>query len=133
MTTQTVVQSGPVPAPEILDGYDRLVPGSAERIIAMAEADQRHRIAMEREAQASDIAHRSELTALQTSNARSAFRSDLVGQGCGALIALTAVAGAIYTAAIGVHWAIPVALVSLPIGAIIKAVRERPPGKGDKK
>jgi len=34
--------SGPLPPPAILEGYDRIVPGAAERILAMAEADANH-------------------------------------------------------------------------------------------
>jgi uncharacterized membrane protein len=38
--------SGPLPDPKTLDGYNRIVPDAAERIIAMAErqADHRHRL-----------------------------------------------------------------------------------------
>ena len=35
--------SGPLPHPDILAGYDKLLPGSAERILVMAEEEQRHR------------------------------------------------------------------------------------------
>ncbi len=35
--------SGPVPPPSILEQYDQVVPGSAERIIAMAEREMDHR------------------------------------------------------------------------------------------
>jgi len=34
--------SGPIPHPSILEGYERLVPGAAERILVMAESDSRH-------------------------------------------------------------------------------------------
>ena len=39
--------SGPLPLPEILEGYNRVVPGAAERILAMAEADAKHQREME--------------------------------------------------------------------------------------
>jgi len=42
----TVFQ-GPLPHPEILAGYDRVLPGAADRIIAMAESNQRHRQTLE--------------------------------------------------------------------------------------
>lgn len=42
----TVFQ-GPLPHPEILAGYDRVLPGAADRIIAMAESNQRHRQRLE--------------------------------------------------------------------------------------
>ena len=35
--------SGPLPAPEALDGYERIVPGAADRIITMAEKEQADR------------------------------------------------------------------------------------------
>lgn len=41
---------GPVPHPSILQGYEEIVPGAAERIIAMAESDMRHQQELEREA-----------------------------------------------------------------------------------
>ena len=43
--------SGPVPHPEILRGYDQILPGAAERILRMAELDQKHQIKIESSAQ----------------------------------------------------------------------------------
>jgi uncharacterized membrane protein len=34
--------SGPIPPPRVLEGYEKIVPGAAERILAMAESDMRH-------------------------------------------------------------------------------------------
>jgi len=34
--------SGPVPHPQILQGYDQIIPGAAERILRMAEEDAEH-------------------------------------------------------------------------------------------
>jgi uncharacterized membrane protein len=39
--------SGPLPPPEILAKFDQVLPGSAERIIAMAERNQAHRHTLE--------------------------------------------------------------------------------------
>ena len=39
--------SGPLPLPATLDGYEKVLPGSAERIVAMAEREQEHRISTE--------------------------------------------------------------------------------------
>lgn len=36
---------GPIPPPEILQGYDNISPGFAERVIAMSEREQKARIA----------------------------------------------------------------------------------------
>jgi len=40
--------SGPIPPPAILSGYDNVVPGAAERILKMAEADALHQRDIER-------------------------------------------------------------------------------------
>lgn len=39
--------SGPLPDPETLDSYNEIIPNGAERIMAMAEKQSDHRIAME--------------------------------------------------------------------------------------
>jgi len=40
--------SGPLPHPRILEQYDEVLPGLAERIVTMAEKEQGHRHAMDR-------------------------------------------------------------------------------------
>lgn len=40
--------SGPIPHPSILKGYEQIVPGSADRIITMAETQQEHRMELEK-------------------------------------------------------------------------------------
>lgn len=40
--------SGPIPPPEILDGYNKIVPGAAERILKMAEDQAKHRHSLEK-------------------------------------------------------------------------------------
>jgi uncharacterized membrane protein len=47
--------SGPLPHPEILARYEQIQPGAADRIIAMAEAQSRHRQDLETKAIDSDI------------------------------------------------------------------------------
>lgn len=41
--------TGPLPPPVVLEGYEAVVPGSAERIMAMAEKEQDHRHSREDE------------------------------------------------------------------------------------
>jgi uncharacterized membrane protein len=48
LSVSTKVVSGPLPSPEILAQFDLVVPGSAERIIAMAEHDFAHLQSMEK-------------------------------------------------------------------------------------
>lgn len=38
-----MMHSGPLPHPDILEGYERIMEGSAERILAMAEKEASHR------------------------------------------------------------------------------------------
>lgn len=117
------IRTGPLPTPEELFHYQQLIPGSADRIIAMAEREQAHRMNVEDMQSRSDIKHRDELVASQRQNAAGVFRSDMAGQILGAAVALVATGGAIYTAIIGVHPAVSIALVGLPVAAIIKALR----------
>lgn len=46
---------GPLPPPQILNNYDQIVPGSAERIISLWESQVRHRQELEKKAIGSDI------------------------------------------------------------------------------
>ena len=117
------IRTGPLPTPEELFHYQQLIPGSADRIIAMAEREQAHRMNIEDMQSRSDIRHRDELVAAQRQNAAGVFRSDMAGQILGAAVALTATGGAIYTAMIGAPALVSIALVSLPVAAIIKALR----------
>jgi uncharacterized membrane protein len=39
---QQATFSGPMPPPAVLEGYERLVKGAAERILLMAESDAKH-------------------------------------------------------------------------------------------
>lgn len=117
------MRQGPLPTPEELFQYDRLIPGAADRIIAMAERDQASRMNQDDLITRADIRHRDDLVASQRATARGVFNSDLLGQLLGASIAMACVGGAIYTALANVNPWIPIALVSLPVASIIKAVR----------
>lgn len=44
----SVVRSGPIPPPEELAAYDKIIPNGADRILAMAERQSAHRIEIER-------------------------------------------------------------------------------------
>lgn len=118
-----MTRQGPLPTPEELFQYNNLLPGAADRIIAMAEREQAHRVNLEDMATRADIRHRDELVSGQRENTRSVFRSDMAGQLLGGVVAVLCVIGAVYTAFIGSHPAVSIALVSLPVAAIIKALR----------
>ena len=46
---------GPLPPPQVLDHYDKIVPGSAEKIISMWEQQVKHRQELEKKVITSDI------------------------------------------------------------------------------
>lgn len=85
--TQTVTQfSGPLPPPEELAKYEQILPGSAERLIAMVEHQSSHRMKLE-----SFVIERQ-----QTQSS--------LGQGLGFVIALCFLIGSVYTTVEGFPW-----------------------------
>lgn len=75
--------SGPLPPPEILQRYNEIVPGAADRIIKMAESQHHHRQALEKSVVDSNVF------------------SQKIGLGLGFIIAMTAIGGGIWLSAIG--------------------------------
>ncbi len=69
---------GPLPPPVALAEYDKILPGSADRILTMAESEQKHRHEIDRKGLAT------------------AVRANLVGQCFGFVIGVIGVVGGIY-------------------------------------
>ena len=93
--------AGPLPPPSVLQAFDEVVENGAERIVRMAEKEQQHRInceSAELEASVKD------------------FRR---GQWLGAALTAACIAGTVYSVYIGVHPSVSIALVGIPIMAII--------------
>ena len=79
---QTTVQfSGPLPDPQTLQGYEQVLPGAAERIMALAERQATHRMQTESDA----AAHRARL---EGKIIDAAIRSETWGRACAFTIAL---------------------------------------------
>lgn len=74
---------GPLPPPQILDHYDQIVPGSAERIICLWEEQVRHRQRLEVDVITSDI------------------RQSYFGATLGFIIAMSAIGSGTFLAYIG--------------------------------
>ena len=101
--------AGPLPPPAALERFNQIIPNGADRIVTMAEKEQAHRLEYEK-------------TGLEATVCESRR-----GQVLGAIISVVAVCGAIFTAYIGAHWAVSVALVGVPVLGIVRAiVRPRP-------
>ena len=103
-TTTATKWEGPLPPPAALEHFDRIIPGGAARILAMAEEQQAHRIEFGKKALTATIADKRR------------------GQWMGWTVAIAAVAGAIWTAENGAAWHVSVALVSVPVLGIVKAL-----------
>lgn len=96
--------SGPLPPPAALEKFNQIIPNGADRILAMAEKEQAHRVEYER-------------IGLQATVGESRR-----GQILGAVVSVAAVIGAVYAAHIGAHWSVSVALVGVPVLGIVRAI-----------
>lgn len=81
--------SGPIPPPDILRGHEAVLPGSADRVLKMAERQLEHRIAMENKQL--DHSIKSETKLINTESSLS-----YLGLIAGFLIAAFGLSGAIY-------------------------------------
>lgn len=89
--------SGPIPAPQILDGYEKICPGSADRIIKMAEEESAHRRKMEEKALNAEIEFNQRSLKIDG-------RETMLGQIFGLIIgSLTILCGS-YVAVSGAYW-----------------------------
>lgn len=80
---RTELYAGPLPHPSMLEKFEQIIPGSADRILKQAEAQTQHRINMESKVVAADI-----------------FKSYL-GLIFGFIIGLSGIGGGIYLATLG--------------------------------
>lgn len=104
--------AGPLPPPGALAQFDSIIPNGAERIMAMVEREQQHRIDQE--------------SAILNATIRDTRR----GHWIGGAVSILALAGCVLSVYLGAHPAVSVALVSLPVVAIIQAiVRSKSNGK----
>jgi uncharacterized membrane protein len=102
-TTQTQ-WSGPLPPPEVLQKFDVVIRGGAERILRMAETEQQHRISQESIGLAATI------------------RAHKWGQILGATVAGLAIVGAVVNTYLHGAWEVSVALVSVPVLGVAQAL-----------
>jgi uncharacterized membrane protein len=121
--TQVTTHSGPLPAPEILSGYELILPGAAERILRMAEKQQESRNTLELRQLEADIEHRNDMVQVQRNVHRGAFISDYVGQTMGFIVALASLAGAAYAGIVKGNAVVAGLFLSLPVAGMIQAVR----------
>lgn len=121
--TQVKAHMGPIPAPEVLAGYEQILPGAAERILAMAERQQENRLSLESQQLQADIDHRDEMARIQRRVHTGAFISDYIGQALGFIVAMACVGCAAYAGIWKNNWVVAGLFLSLPVVGIIQAVR----------
>lgn len=106
---------GPLPPPAALEQFERIAPGSAERIIRMAESEQAHRHALE-----------SASAQTQRDAVRLTARDGLTGMILGAVIALAGIGAAFAAFWLGAPWPLAVAFLSLPVMIVaVELVRHK--------
>lgn len=108
VTTQQF-HSGPIPPPDALERYDRIVPGAAERILRMAEAQAAHAHMIESAALQSDIEAR-----------RTAQGIEKRGQIFGLVLGLASLFFGVWLALSGHDWA-ATTLFATCAGALVTA------------
>jgi uncharacterized membrane protein len=103
--------SGPLPPPDALARFDEIIPHGAERILRMTEQEQAHRMSNESAALQANILNGKESLAIAKR-----------GQLAGALVSVLSIVGAVFSVWIGAHPMVSIALVSVPILGMVKAL-----------
>ena len=105
--TQQQTWTGPLPPPAALEHFNQIIPDGAQRIMQMVEQEQAHRISQDKTALNAEIADTRR------------------GHWIGGLVSVGAIAASIYTASIGAHATVSIALVGLPIAIIVQSFLKR--------
>jgi uncharacterized membrane protein len=116
----TAHYQGPIPPPSILEGFDRIVPGAAQRLIQLAEDESKHRRELEVRTMEANIAAQRRQLDIGEYQSKAVFRSDFVAQLLGASITVFCVLAAIW-ASMHDQVAIAVILAGIPTAAVIQA------------
>lgn len=120
--TQTF--SGPIPPPQVLEQYNKIVPNAAERILKMAEDESAHRRSQDIMILNANMTAQARQLDISERQTKSIFKSDTIGQILGFLVCLAAISGSVYLAANNQPY-VAAALTVLPLGAIIRALLPR--------
>lgn len=100
--------AGPLPPPAALEHFERIAPGAAERLLQMAEQEQKHR-------------HALEAAAMQTQQetVRLTARDNIVGMVLGFLALAGSLAAAVWAAATGAPWQVALGFIGLPVTIVV--------------
>lgn len=123
-TTTFQQYEGPIPHPDALSRYNEIIPGAAERIMAMAERETEHRHSQESKAIQANIDSQKTQLLIAEQQSRANYRSGIYGQTLGFVISFISICGGIYLAINGQAW-FAAALVGLPLAGVIRAIHNK--------
>lgn len=103
----TAVHRGPIPAPQQFREYEAILPGAADRILAMAEKEQSHRHSWEHRHLTWDVV------------------TNILGLVFGFSLSLALAAGAVYCAKIGQPWVAGTLVGFSAFGAVATLIKGR--------
>lgn len=122
-SSQTLIEehfySGPVPTPEDLARFGRVNPSFPDRLVAMAESEQRHRHKMD-----------SEFSAIEQRDVEQGWAAVRRGQYCALAIAMVSLVGCFVLIANGQVWAGGI-IGSLGVASIVAAFLRQPRLRAD--
>lgn len=116
----TTAYQGPIPHPDILKGFDVLVPGTAKDLIDLAKLESSHRRDLENKALEANIFAQKKQLEITDYQSKVVFKTDLSGQVLGAITSISCIAASVYLVMNG-HERAAIILASIPIGAIVKS------------
>ncbi len=111
---------GAIPPPAILDGFERIVPGCAEKIVNSALQESIHRRDIEHKSMDANIAAQNQDLNIKELQVKLVFRSDAIGQWCGFITCILCAGGAVYFGVIGKDF-LAASFLALPSAAVIKS------------
>lgn len=116
---QQQIHQGPVPHPDLLQRYDEIVPGAAERLIALAEKEQSHRHSLD----LADQKSQDRLITISEQEAKQNLSSAKNGQFWGIAVTVACIAFALVTALLDKPWQVSVAFLAVPTASLINALK----------
>ena len=120
-STQTVTHyEGAIPHPEILKGFNDLVPGTAEKLIRLAEEESAHRRSLEIASMNSNINVQQHQMDMDIQQNKAVFKSDMIGQISGLIVCLASIGTAAYLGINGHDW-LAGGISAIPTATLIKA------------
>lgn len=131
---QTVSQTtfqGPIPSPDALDRYNKVIPGAAERILKMAESETAHRHQQEIQTLNANVNAQTRQLDIAELQTKKIYRSDTIGQALGFTVSIACIVGSVTLALNNLELA-AAALAAIPTAAVIRAFFSPRPGQNAK-